>query len=91
VQRRADFCGVYKTQARKCRYENKFGQHRFIYFAMRRVMGTRPDHIKPPAHLSKSPPLPAPAETDRAPEPEADRLDPVRYGDWEYKGLAIDF
>lgn len=54
-------------------------------------MGKRPDHVKPPAHLSKSPPIPKPAETGRAPEPEPERLDPVRYGDWEYKGLAIDF
>ena len=54
-------------------------------------MGKRPDHVKPPVHLSKSPPLPAPAEAARAPEPDPDRLDPVRYGDWELKGLAIDF
>lgn len=54
-------------------------------------MGKRPEHVKPPAHLSESPPLPAPAETARAPEPDPDRLDPVRYGDWELKGLAIDF
>jgi Protein of unknown function (DUF1674) len=54
-------------------------------------MGKRPDHLKPPAHLSASPPLPKPSVSNRAPEPDPERLDPVRYGDWEYKGLAIDF
>lgn len=55
-------------------------------------MGQRPPHVKPPAHLSKSPPLPKP---DPA-MPVAMRddplgLNPVRYGDWEIKGIAIDF
>jgi len=48
--------------------------------------------VKPPAHLSKSPPVPAP-EPPRA-DPEhggRDGLDPTRYGDWEIKGIAIDF
>jgi hypothetical protein len=27
----------------------------------------------------------------RGQEPDPDRPDPVRYGDWELKGLAIDF
>lgn len=51
----------------------------------------RPAHVKPPAHLSKSPPVPKPEPLVRAAEPDPDRLDPVRYGDWEYKGIAIDF
>lgn len=51
----------------------------------------RPAHVKAPAYLSKSPPIPLPSAQPRAPEPDPDRLDPVRYGDWEYKGLAIDF
>ena len=53
----------------------------------------RPKHLKPPAHLSPSPPVPEPAEPT-APEPpagEKERLDPTRYGDWEKKGIAIDF
>jgi len=53
----------------------------------------RPKHIKPPAHLSESPPVPpAEAGADAAPPSgEESRLDPTRYGDWEKKGIAIDF
>jgi len=52
----------------------------------------RPDHVRPPAHLTPSPPVPAPgAVTSPPPEGEEDRLDPTRYGDWEKKGIAIDF
>lgn len=52
-------------------------------------MGQRPAHVKPPAHLSKSPPVPQPEPMKH----EADPLgrDPTRYGDWELKGIAIDF
>lgn len=52
-------------------------------------MGQRPPDLKPPAHLSKSPPVPAPEPI----EPSADPLgrDPTRYGDWELKGVAVDF
>ena len=52
----------------------------------------RPKHLKPPAHLSKSPPVPEPQPIE--PEPpagEEGQLDPTRYGDWEKKGIAIDF
>jgi hypothetical protein len=54
---------------------------------------TRPKHLKPPAHLSKSPPVPKPHEAGQKPPPhgEEERLDPTRYGDWEKKGVAIDF
>ncbi|MEO5577892.1 MAG: DUF1674 domain-containing protein [Sphingomicrobium sp.] len=47
----------------------------------------RPRHLDPPEYLSESPPVPEPAEgiDDRKP------LDPTRYGDWEKKGVAIDF
>jgi hypothetical protein len=68
-------------------------QHRIKF--KDRQMGKRPEHVKPPAYLSKSPPVPEPGEAK--PGPEADpadgpaRLDPVRYGDWELKGIAIDF
>lgn len=52
----------------------------------------RPKHVKAPAHLSESPPVPTPQEGDAAkPAGEEDRLDPTRYGDWEKKGIAIDF
>ncbi|MGL5836985.1 MAG: DUF1674 domain-containing protein [Sphingorhabdus sp.] len=54
-------------------------------------MGKRPDHVKPPAHLSKSPPVPEPQRVVHKPLPDDDRPDPVRYGDWELKGIAIDF
>jgi hypothetical protein len=53
-------------------------------------MGMRPRHVKPPAYLSKSPPVPRPDPVD---PPERDPLgtNPVRYGDWELKGIAVDF
>lgn len=53
-------------------------------------MGKRPDHLKPPAYLSPNKPVPVP---ERQPEPRKDPLgrDPTRYGDWELKGVAIDF
>ena len=54
-------------------------------------MGKRPAKLKAPAYLSKSPPVPEPEPMVRAPEPDPDRPDPVRYGDWELKGIAIDF
>ena len=53
-------------------------------------MAARPAHLKPPAHLSASPPVPAPALV-KAPEHDPQGLNPVRYGDWEHKGIAIDF
>jgi hypothetical protein len=52
-----------------------------------------PKHLDPPSHLSKSPPVPAP-ESNAEPEPpagEEQRLAPTRYGDWEKKGIAVDF
>ncbi len=57
----------------------------------------RPKHLDPPAYLSPSPPLPdrmAEAKiADKVPPPagEGSRLDPTRYGDWEKKGIAVDF
>ncbi len=51
----------------------------------------RPAHIKPPAHWTKGPPAPKPAATKRAREPDPERPDPVRFGDWELKGVAVDF
>jgi len=54
---------------------------------------TRPSHVKPPRHLSKSPPVPKPQPVDpgQAPAGEEHKLDPTRYGDWEKKGIAVDF
>ena len=52
----------------------------------------RPKHVKAPAYLSKSPPLPVPeAANPSEPFGEEGKLDPTRYGDWEKKGIAIDF
>lgn len=57
-------------------------------------MGQRPPHVKAPAYLSKSPPVPEPA----APEDEAPAesggpkgKEPTRYGDWENNGICRDF
>jgi len=52
----------------------------------------RPVHSKPPAHLSKSPPVPVPGVVNPSPPAgEEDRVDPTRYGDWVKNGIAVDF
>lgn len=52
----------------------------------------RPKHVQAPAYLGKSPPVPKPEAVDQAePAGEEGRPDPTRYGDWEKKGIAIDF
>ena len=53
----------------------------------------RPKHLDAPAYLSPSPPVPEPQLPKTAPPPEgeSERLDPTRYGDWEKKGIAVDF
>jgi hypothetical protein len=52
----------------------------------------RPAHVKPPAYLSKSPPVPKPAAVEPVKDGEDPLgLNPVRYGDWELKGIAVDF
>ena len=53
-------------------------------------MGQRPDHVKPPAYLSPNTPVPAPAAGERREDDPLGR-DPVRFGDWELKGVAVDF
>lgn len=58
------------------------------------AMAKRPDHVKAPAYLSKSPPVPRPDPVDSARDTERDpdgRLSPTRFGDWEQKGIAVDF
>lgn len=49
----------------------------------------RPANVRPPARWGASPPVPAPALV----EPDAQEREhgPTRYGDWESKGIAIDF
>lgn len=49
---------------------------------------SRPDHVKAPPHWEKSE-VPKPASKEDAPDLEP--LDPVRYGDWEKNGIAVDF
>jgi hypothetical protein len=53
----------------------------------------RPGHLDAPACLSPSPPVPEPGLVEKAapPEGEEERLDATRYGDWEKKGVAVDF
>lgn len=48
----------------------------------------RPAHVKAPSHWQKSD-APQPDPNDSAPKLEP--LDPVRYGDWEKNGIAVDF
>jgi hypothetical protein len=53
----------------------------------------RPTHLDPLKYLSKSPPVPKPQPIDHPAPPagEEGKLDPTRYGDWEKKGIAVDF
>lgn len=56
------------------------------------MSGKRPPHVKPPAHLSPNTPVPQPEAVKPASEHGGrDGLDPTRYGDWERKGIAVDF
>ena len=55
-------------------------------------MAKRPSHVKAPAYLSKSPPVPEPAEPEESEESGGPRgKEPTRYGDWESEGIARDF
>ena len=53
----------------------------------------RPKRLDPPPSLSKSPPVPKPEALTETPPPagEEGKPDPTRYGDWEKKGIAVDF
>jgi len=52
----------------------------------------RPDWVKPPAHWAKGPPAPRPEATAASDEAGGrDGPEPTRYGDWENKGIAVDF
>lgn len=49
----------------------------------------RPDHIAPPAHWQDDPaPEIKKGASSSSEKPEES---PTRYGDWVYKGIAIDF
>lgn len=52
-------------------------------------MAPRPKHVKPPKYLTPSPPVPQPAPAEASTDPLG--KDPTRYGDWELKGIAVDF
>jgi hypothetical protein len=55
-------------------------------------MAERPAHVKPPAYLTPSPPVPEPGEADAAEENGGPKgREPTRYGDWENNGIAWDF
>ncbi|HYE27166.1 MAG TPA: DUF1674 domain-containing protein [Allosphingosinicella sp.] len=52
----------------------------------------RPPHVKAPAYLSKSPPMPQPGPPTPSEESGGPRgREPTRYGDWESKGICRDF
>ena len=54
--------------------------------------GQRRPHVKPPAHLSKCPPVPEPDKPVEAEEhggPKGE--EPTRYSDWENKGICWEF
>jgi hypothetical protein len=52
----------------------------------------RPPHVKPPAYLTPSPPVPEPQEIKPGHESGGPKgLEPTRYGDWENNGRAWDF
>ncbi|WEK44412.1 MAG: DUF1674 domain-containing protein [Candidatus Sphingomonas colombiensis] len=53
-------------------------------------MSKRPPHVQAPAYLSPNPPVPKPAPGKDGPADPNDR-NPTRFGDWELKGIAVDF
>jgi len=53
---------------------------------------SRPAHVKPPAYLSKSPPVPEPEPITAKLESGGPKgLEPTRYNDWENNGICWDF
>jgi hypothetical protein len=56
------------------------------------MAGQRPEHVKPPKYLSKSPPIPKPGPLVEGEEHGGPKgQEPTRYGDWENKGICWDF
>ena len=56
------------------------------------MAGKRPPHLKAPAYLSKSPPVPAPEPARESEEHGGPKgKEPTRYGDWESGGICRDF
>jgi hypothetical protein len=59
---------------------------------MRAMNSSRPAHVKPPAYLSKSPPVPEPEPIPEQAESGGPKgLEPTRYNDWENNGICWDF
>ena len=57
-----------------------------------RRVSRRPPHLKPPAYLTESPPVPEPGESFESEESGGPKgREPTRYGDWENKGICWDF
>jgi hypothetical protein len=52
--------------------------------------GERPAGLVPPK-MHPNPPVPEPRAVTFEPQDNREGVDPVRYGDWEKKGIAIDF
>jgi hypothetical protein len=53
-------------------------------------MGQRPADLQPPPYLTPNTPVPEPDSREQRRVDPLDR-DPTRYGDWELKGVAVDF
>lgn len=70
----------------KCDYHSAMSDIRTTPRATR-----RPNDVVPPAHWQKDDGPPAPAVVSFTPRSEKGMPDPVRYGDWERKGIAVDF
>ena len=51
----------------------------------------RPAGVSAPAHWQKDDGPPAPQAIPFEGQEVKGRPDPVRYGDWELKGIAVDF
>ena len=51
----------------------------------------RPASVKPPADWQQDDGPPAPQAVEFTGQEIKGRPDPVRYGDWEMKGIAVDF
>jgi len=70
----------------------EMGEARPSFNRKRKMPGRRPPHLKPPAYLSKSPPVPTPDAGKGGPEAGGPKgAEPTRYGDWEQKGICRDF
>jgi hypothetical protein len=51
----------------------------------------RPDGVAPPAGWTRDDGPPEPRDVPFEGQEVKGRPDPVRYGDWELKGIAVDF